>query len=161
MLGVVCVAVVGRLYRRLMLTSLVPEVAAARGISPFAVDLAFLVVVAFATTMTVPVVGALLIFSLIIGPPAAARCLTDRPGLAMLGSIAIALVTIWGAIACSFESNWPVGFFVAMLSAAWFGLGRAVAAVRRTRREPGRTVTRLRQAGTGGRVTATNHPGPQ
>jgi zinc/manganese transport system permease protein len=141
-LGMVCVAVVGLLYRRLMLTSLVPEVAAARGISPFVVDLAFLVVVACATTMTVPVVGALLIFSLMIGPPAAARCLTDRPGLAMLGSIVIALVTVWGAIACSFESNWPVGFFVATFSAAWFGLGRAVAAVHRTRREPPGMVLR-------------------
>ena len=32
--------------------------------------------------MTVPVVGALLIFTLMIGPPAAARCVTDRPGAA-------------------------------------------------------------------------------
>jgi len=139
-LGVVCVVAVGLLYRRLMITSLVPEVAAARGISPFVVDLAFLVVVAFATTMTVPVVGALLIFSLMIGPPAAARCVTDRPGVAMFGSVVIALVTIWGAIACSFESNWPVGFYVATFSAAWFGLGRAVAALHRARRKPRRLL---------------------
>ncbi len=73
-LGFVCVLVVGLLYRRLMITSLVPEVAEARGISPYRVELAFLLVVACATTMTVPVVGALLVFSLMIGPPAAARC---------------------------------------------------------------------------------------
>ena len=58
----------------------------------------FLVVVALATTMTVPVVGALLIFSLMIGPPAAARCFTDRP-VGPRRSVAIALVTIWSAIA--------------------------------------------------------------
>lgn len=133
-LGLVCVLVVGLLYRRLMITSLVPEVAAARGISPYVAELAFLLVVACATTMTVPVVGALLAFTLMIGPPAAARCLTDRPGLAMFGSVLIALATLWAAIACSFESNWPVGFFVATFSAAWFGLGRAVAAVRQRRR---------------------------
>jgi zinc/manganese transport system permease protein len=132
-LGLVCVVVVGLLYRRLMITSLVPEVAAAKGISPYLVELAFLLVVACATTMTVPVVGALLVFSLMIGPPAAARCLTDRPGLAMLGSVLIALATLWAAIACSFESNWPVGFFVATFSAAWFGLGRGIAAARRRR----------------------------
>ncbi len=41
--------------------------------------MAFLLVLALATTMTVPVVGALLIFSLMIGPPAAARSFTtDR-----------------------------------------------------------------------------------
>ena len=67
MLGLVCVVVVGLLYRRLMITSLVPEVAAARGISPYLVELAFLLVLACATTMTVPVVGALLVFTLMIG----------------------------------------------------------------------------------------------
>ena len=51
----------------------------------------------------------------------------------MLGSVLIALATLWTAIACSFESNWPVGFFVATFSAAWFGLGRAVAAARQRR----------------------------
>ena len=40
--------------------------------------MAFLVILALATAMTVPVVGALLIFSLMVGPPAAARA--SRPG---------------------------------------------------------------------------------
>ena len=40
-------------------------------------------VLALATAMTVPVVGALLIFSLMIGPPAAARSFTSRPPLAI------------------------------------------------------------------------------
>jgi len=128
LLGLLCIGVVGLLYRRLMLTSLIPEVAAARGLQPHRVEMMFLVVLALATTMTVPVVGALLIFTLMIGPPAAARCFTDRPGLAMLGSVVIALITVWCAIACSFESNWPVGFFVATFSAAWFAIGRGFAA---------------------------------
>ena len=63
--------------------------------------MAFLVVLACATTMTVPVVGALLIFTLMIGPPAAARCFSDRPGFAMVCSVAIALLTVWAALASS------------------------------------------------------------
>ena len=74
--------------------------------------------------MTVPVVGALLIFTLMIGPPAAARCLSDRPGFAMVSSVDIALLAIWAALASSYEMNWPVGFFVGTFSAAWFGFGR-------------------------------------
>jgi len=77
-LGVVCIVAVGVLYRRLLLTSIAPEIAAARGLRPQRIETAFLVVVACATTMTVPVVGALLIFTLMIGPPAAARCFTNR-----------------------------------------------------------------------------------
>jgi zinc/manganese transport system permease protein len=132
-LGLVCVAAVALLYRRLMLTSIVPEIAAARGLSPARTDLAFLVVVACATTMTVPVVGALLIFTLMIGPPAAARCLTDRPGVALAASVVVALITVWAAIACSFETDWPVGFFVGAFSAGTYGLGRAYAAWRSVR----------------------------
>jgi zinc/manganese transport system permease protein len=131
LLGLVCVLAVAVLYRPLMLTSIAPDIAAARGIRPHRMEMAFLVVVACATTMTVPVVGALLIFTLMIGPPAAARCFSDRPSVALLLSVVIALVTAWAAIACSYQSNWPVGFFVAMLSAAWYGAGRAYATARR------------------------------
>lgn len=129
-LGVVCIAAVGVLYRQLLLTSLAPEVAAARGLKPQSIETAFLVVVACATTMTVPVVGALLIFTLMVGPAAAARCFTDRTERALLGSLAIALVSVWMAIACSFETNWPVGFYVSLFSALWYGVGRAFGAVR-------------------------------
>lgn len=124
-LGFVSILAIAFLYRRLMLTSIVPEMAAARGLRPQRIEMAFLVVLACATTMTVPVVGALLIFTLMIGPPAAARCFTDRPGLAMLASVLIALATVWSGIACSYQTNWPVGFFVATFSAAWYGIGRA------------------------------------
>jgi zinc/manganese transport system permease protein len=131
-LGVVCLLAVAALYRRLLLTSIAPEIAAARGIAPHRTELAFLVILACATTMTVPVVGALLIFTLMIGPPAAARCFSDRPGLAVLFSVAIALVTVWAALASSYEMNWPVGFFVGTFSAAWYGLGRLYSTWRRS-----------------------------
>jgi zinc/manganese transport system permease protein len=83
--------------------------------------------------MTVPVVGALLIFSLMIGPPAAARSFTSRPGRAMLLSVVIALITVWAAIAASYTYNWPVGFFVGTLAALCYGIGRGWAAWQRTR----------------------------
>lgn len=132
-LAVVCVATIGLLYRRLLLTSLAPEIAAARGVRPQVVDTMFLVVLACSTTMTVPVVGAFLIFTLMIGPPAAARCFSDRPGTALGGSVAIALFTLWAAIACSYQTNWPVGFYVGVYSATWYGVGRAYLASRRRR----------------------------
>jgi zinc/manganese transport system permease protein len=131
LLGLACILAVGLLYRRLLLTSIAPDIAAARGIRPHRIDMAFLAVVAAATTMTVPVVGALLIFTLMIGPPAAARCLSDRPGRALLGSVALALATVWTAIACSFETNWPVGFFVGTASALCYGVARALTGWRR------------------------------
>lgn len=132
-LGAVCIVAVALLYRPLMLSSVVPEIAEARGIRAQRMEICFLIVVALATAMTVPVVGALLIFSLMIGPPAAARSLTSRPPLAMLLSVAIALLTVWAAIAASYLYNWPVGFFVGVLAALSYGAGRGWAAWRRAR----------------------------
>jgi zinc/manganese transport system permease protein len=133
LLGIACIAAIAVIYRPLMLASISPEIAEARGIRSHRIEICFLVVLALATTMTVPVVGALLIFSLMIGPPAAARSLTSRPLLAMCLSVVIALVTVWSAIALSYQYNWPVGFFVGVLGALSYGLGRGWAAWQRTR----------------------------
>jgi len=70
-------------------------------------------------------------FSLMIGPAAAARSLTARPVLAMALSVAIALVTVWIGIAISYRSNWPLGFFVGIIGAGFFLLSRVYAASRR------------------------------
>jgi zinc/manganese transport system permease protein len=108
-----------------MFSSALPEVAAARGVRARRMELAFLLVMALATSMTVPVVGALLMFSLMIGPAAAARSVTARPGLAMTLSVAIALLTVWIGIALSYRTDWPLGFFVGIIGAAFYLSGRA------------------------------------
>jgi len=133
LLGVACIAAVALLYRPLLLSSTMPEIGEAKGISAQLMEMAFLLILAAATAMTVPVVGALLIFSLMIGPPAAARSFTDRPILAMLLSVVAALVTVWAAIALSYLSNWPVGFFVGAGSALCYAIGRSWEGLRRTR----------------------------
>ena len=139
-LGALSIAAIVVMFRPLMLSSALPEVAAARGVPPRRMDLAFLLVMALATSMTVPVVGALLMFSLMIGPAAAARSLTARPVLAMTLSVVIALVTVWTGIVASYQSNWPLGFFVGILGAAFFLAGRAYAAIARSARAYGPPV---------------------
>jgi zinc/manganese transport system permease protein len=135
-LGAASVAAIVVMFRPLMLSSALPEMAEARGVSARRMELAFLLIMALATSMTVPVVGALLMFSLMIGPAAAARSLTARPARAMFLSVAIALVTVWAGIALSYQSNWPLGFFVGVLGAVFFLLGRAYRAVARARLHP-------------------------
>ena len=133
-LGIVAAAAIAVAFRPLMLTSALPEVAEARGVSTRTADLYFLVVMALATSMTVPVVGALLMFSLMIGPAAAARSVTARPGTALALSVVIALATVWLSIALSYQTNWPLGFFVGTIGAAFYLIGlaaRTVAAPRR------------------------------
>jgi zinc/manganese transport system permease protein len=133
-LSVVCLLVLALLWRPLLLASVLPE--SSLSLSAFRIDLAFLLLVALATTMTVPVVGTTLIFSLMIGPPAAARAFTARPGVALALSVALALATVWGAIALSYESYWPIGFFVGAFSAGAYALSRVWAAAAVAARRP-------------------------
>jgi zinc/manganese transport system permease protein len=143
LLGLACILAIAVAYRPLLLSSITPEVAEAKGIRTHRIEMIFLVILALATAMTVPVVGALLIFSLMIGPPAAARSVTSRPLLAMVGSVAIAVVTVWLAIAASYLYNWPVGFFVGVLAAVSYGCGRGWAAWQRRSRTRSAAVAAL------------------
>jgi zinc/manganese transport system permease protein len=126
-LSVATVAMILALFRPLLLSSISPELGDARGVSAGLMEVSFLAIVALATAMALPVVGALLVFSLMVGPASAARALTDRPLTAMLLSAGLAVVTVWAAIALSFVSNWPIGFFVGVLSALAYAAGRILA----------------------------------
>lgn len=129
-LAILAVAVV---YRPLMLTSVLPEISEGRGVRGYRMEMLFLGIVALATIASVPVVGALLMFSLMIGPPAASRCFTDKPHVAIALSVTLALMTVWASLAIAYERNWPVGFLVGTIGAAWYVTGRAWAAWRRAR----------------------------
>jgi zinc/manganese transport system permease protein len=135
-LGAVSLAAIGLLYRPLVLASVLPDLAPSRGVSPQTMSVVFGLILACATTTSVPVVGALLMFALLVGPPAAARVLTRRPATAIGLSVAFALVTIWASIALAYETDWPVGFFVTAIGAFLYLVARTVAAWQRRRRAP-------------------------
>jgi len=128
-LGIVAALAIGVAFRPLMFTSALPEVADARGVSTQRTELYFLIVMALATSMTVPVVGALLMFGLMIGPAAAARAITARPGAALALSVGLALATVWISIALSYHTNWPLGFFVGIAGAVCYLAGQGIRAV--------------------------------
>lgn len=136
------IIVIAVFFRPLLLSSLSAELGEVRGVPSRRMEMWFLSVLALATAMALPVVGALLIFSLMIAPPAIARALTDRPGAAILSSAAIALLIVWAAIAASYLTDWPVGFFVGALGAFFYGVERGISALRATpgRKGAGRTA---------------------
>jgi zinc/manganese transport system permease protein len=146
LIGAVCIVAIVLLYRPLLLSSVVPDVAEARRIRGFRMELAFLLVIALVTTMAVPVVGTLLIFSLLVSPPAAARAFTNTPATAMTLSVFIALITVWSAIALSYWSNLPIGFFVGSIGAVAYAIGRTWAAWRHTRQAPAKPDSTARPA---------------
>jgi len=132
-ISVVSVALTAILFRPLLLSSVSPELGEARGIPARRMELLFLSILALATAVALPVVGALLVFSLMVGPASAARSLTDRPSRAVLLSAGLSVLTVWISIALSFASDWPIGFFVGGLSAIAYGAGRSLTSARSAR----------------------------
>lgn len=128
-LALICLASVLLLYRPLLYTSVVPEIARARGTRPRLMDLAFLLLIGLAASITVPVVGALLCFSLTIGPAAAARTLSRGPFGGLLLAVGLALVTVWAAIVASYLTGWPIGFFVGAVAAIGYAGARTWARI--------------------------------
>ncbi|HVC14860.1 MAG TPA: metal ABC transporter permease [Acidimicrobiales bacterium] len=129
-LAVCGLAAVAVMYRPLLLSSVSPEAAAARGVRTGIVDMLFLVLVSLTTTMSVPVVGALLMFALMVGPPAAARAFTRAPARTMAVAVGVSVATVWTSIVASYLTTWPIGFFVGVFAAAFFLAGSAWTAVR-------------------------------
>lgn len=130
--AVVCLALVGVFFRPLLVGSVLPQMAYARRVHPAGIDLLFALVVAAATTVSVPVVGALLMFALLVGPPAAARFLTSRPTTAIALSVAFALLALWSAIALAYVTDLPIGFFATAIGALLYTVARLVT-LRRSR----------------------------
>lgn len=132
-LGLVAIVAIVVLWRPLLLTSMGAELGRARGVSTAGVETLFLLVVAAATTTAVPVVGALLMFSLLIAPAGTARSFTSSPVRAAGLSVVIALGIMWLSIAASYQWGWPIGFFVGVFGATAYAFGRGWAAWRRTK----------------------------
>ncbi len=104
------------LARPLLFSSLDPELAEARGVPVRWLAGLFLILVALTVTIAVQVVGVLLIFALLVGPPATASRLVSRPVLAVALSALLGLLYTWAGIALAATSNTPVSFIIAAIS---------------------------------------------
>jgi zinc/manganese transport system permease protein len=63
------------------------------------------------------IVGVLLVFTLMVGPPAAAQRLTTGLWSGLTLSAGLALAEAWLGLVIAFYTDWPVSFCIALLSA--------------------------------------------
>lgn len=116
------------LYRPLLFSSVDPEAAEARGVPLRVLSVAVFLLLALTTAEAIQVVGVLLVLTLVITPAAAAQRLTARPGLALLASVAIALLSTEGGILLSLAQPWPTSFFISAISFTVYVFARLWAA---------------------------------
>ena len=112
------------IMRPLIFATLQPELAEAKGVPLRLVSTVFLVIVALAVSQSAQIVGVLLVFALMVGPPATAQRLTTGLWSGMLVSAGIALAEAWLGLTIAYHTDWPVSFCIAMLSALGYFLTR-------------------------------------
>ncbi|WP_280868342.1 metal ABC transporter permease [Streptomyces sp. SAI-127] len=104
------------MWRPLTFASADPDVAEARGVPVRGLSFAFMIVLGLAVALSVQVVGALLVLSLLITPAAAAARVTASPVLLPLLSVVFAMASIEGGILLALGSSIPISPYVTTIS---------------------------------------------
>ncbi|GAA1980176.1 metal ABC transporter permease [Kitasatospora viridis] len=110
--GAAVLAVLAVIGRPLLFASLDPQVAAGRGVPVRLLGTVFLVLLAAATAEASQITGTLLVFALLVIPPATAQQLTARPGPSLLLSALLGLGACWAGLIAAYYQPYPLGFFV-------------------------------------------------
>ncbi len=142
--AVVVLAVLALIGRRLLFATVDPDVAAARGVPTRLLAVLFLVLLACAAAEVSQITGALLVFALLVMPPAIAQQLTARPAVSLAVSVGVGLLVVWAGLGVAYFSPYPVGFWVTTFGFAGYVLatgGRALVDRLGTRRRSQPAVT--------------------
>jgi zinc/manganese transport system permease protein len=118
-LGVVAVLVIGTLavlYRPLLFASTDPDVAIARGVPVRMLSLVFAVLIGLTTALVVPIVGAILVLTVMIVPGAAAARVTANPVVATVLAVTFAEAALLGGILLSLAPGLPISGYVASIA---------------------------------------------
>ncbi len=119
------------LGRPLLFSSFDPDLAEARGVPVRRLGGLFLVLVALTVSIAMQVIGVLLVFALLVGPPATANRIVHRPAWAIVLAVGLGLAYTWAGILLAANSSWPVSFYITSLS---FGVYLPVRILFRPRR---------------------------
>jgi zinc/manganese transport system permease protein len=132
--GLAIVAILAAIFRPLLFASIDPEVAEARGIPVQGLSILFTLLLAVTVSITVQVVGVLLVFALLVVPAATAEHLTHRPW-SMLGlAVGLSLGATWGGLILAFVGHAPASFFIVSLASLLYFSARVYRHFRSPRR---------------------------
>jgi ABC-type Mn2+/Zn2+ transport system permease subunit len=133
---VVAVSVV--LYRPFLALAFNEDKAATLGMRPGLTHAALMVLLATAIVVSFQAIGTLLVFGLLIGPPATASLLVRRVPLIMVTAVALGAATVVAGLALSYHHDTAGGATIAGLAVAEFfvvlATQEAARAVRHARR---------------------------
>lgn len=104
------------IWRPLTFESLDSDVAAARGVPTRAISLGFMILLGLTVAVSVQIVGALLVLSLLVTPAAAAMQVSSSPVKVPLLSVLFALLSVVGGILLALGASVPISPYVTTIS---------------------------------------------
>ena len=119
-------------YNDLLLDSLSPPLAKARGIDSGFLEYLFAVVLTIAILVSLKVIGALLVEALVVVPAAASRNIARGTRAYLTGSVAVAFLAGVGGLAISTRLLVPTGGAVVLAASLIFFLTLGIAALKRS-----------------------------
>ncbi|MGC1238105.1 MAG: metal ABC transporter permease [Acidimicrobiales bacterium] len=122
-MSVITLGVLALIYRPLLLSSISPDLAAARGISVRVIGILFMLALAVSVGLSSIAVGSLLSTALLIGPAATALRVTRNLHSALIVASVMGVVVTWVGIILAYDSFYwftssqglPVSFFIVAL----------------------------------------------
>lgn len=114
------------LYRPLLALAFNTDKAASLGMHPAMAHAVLMVLVTIAVVSSFQAVGTLMVFGLIVAPPATAALFAKRVPTVMIGAVAAGAVSAVGGLLMSYHWDTAAGASIAGLSVAVFFLGLTV-----------------------------------
>jgi zinc/manganese transport system permease protein len=126
------------IWRPLTFASADPDLAEARGVPVGALAIVFMFLLGLAVALSIQVVGALLVLSLVITPAAAALRVSSSPRVVVLLSVLFAVAATLGGILLALGGSLPISPYVTTISFLIYVVCRLAGARRQRRGRVGR-----------------------
>lgn len=132
LLAISALVVLGLLliWRPLLFASVDADVAAARGVPTWGLSLVFMILLGLAVAVSVQIVGALLVLSVLVTPAAAALRISSSPVLVPVLSVVFAVTSMVGGIMLALGGSIPISPYVTTISFLIFVVCLAISKIR-------------------------------
>jgi zinc/manganese transport system permease protein len=128
-------------WRPLSFASVDADVARAKGLPVTALGIVFMILLGLSTAVSIQIVGALLVLSLLVTPAAAAMRVTASPLLTPLLSVAFAVTSVVGGILLALGGGLPISPYVTTISFLIYVVCRIIGARKVKSGRNGRLLT--------------------
>jgi zinc/manganese transport system permease protein len=142
-IAVIVIAGLLVVWRPMMFSSVDADVAAARGVPVRGLSIVFMLLLGLSVAVSVQIVGALLVLSILVTPAAAALRVSSSPVVVPVLSVVFAMVSMVGGIMLALGGSIPISPYITTISFTTYVVCRVIAAVRTRRGISGRTPTEL------------------